>query len=206
MEHLLEVRGIALGTPFLAGHHHGKVGNILGNKNEPDVVDVAEQLGDRGAVCSGPGIKSGAWQRTEKIHLNGVVAIPGVEQRIEKIRVLRVRHDTSSRKTNEGRTMSAASQSLRVAVLACSPVTVAELWHGARPREHKILQDLFEVIQCVPIDLEIGRRAGDYLRMFAKSHSVELEDALIAATASVHGLELWTRNRRHYPMKEVAFF
>ena len=92
------------------------------------------------------------------------------------------------------------------AALACSPVTVAELWHGARPREHKILQDLFAVLQCVPIDLEIGRRAGDYLRLFAKSHSVELGDALIAATASVHALELWTRNRRHYPMKGLAFF
>ena len=92
------------------------------------------------------------------------------------------------------------------AVLVCSPVTVAELWHGARPQEHKILEDLFAVIQCVAIDLEIGRRAGDYLRAFAKSHSVELGDALIAATASVHGLELWTRNRRHYPMKSLAFF
>ena len=92
------------------------------------------------------------------------------------------------------------------ALLACSPVTVAELWHGARPQEHKILEDLFGVIHCVPIDLEIGRRAGDYLRVFAKSHSVELGDALIAATASVHGLELWTRNRRHYPMKGLAFF
>ena len=92
------------------------------------------------------------------------------------------------------------------AALVCSPVTVAELWHGARPQEHKILEDLFAVIQCVPVDLEIGRRAGDYLRLFAKSHSVELGDALIAATASVHGLELWTRNRRHYPMKGLAFF
>lgn len=91
-------------------------------------------------------------------------------------------------------------------MLVCSPVTVAELWHGARSREHEILEDLFAVIQCVPIDLEIGRRAGDYLRLFAKSHSVELGGALIAATASVHGLELWTRNRRHYPMKGLAFF
>jgi predicted nucleic acid-binding protein len=90
--------------------------------------------------------------------------------------------------------------------LVCSPVTVAELWHGARPQEHKILEDLFAVIQCIPIDLEIGRRAGDYLRLFAKSHSVELGDALIAAAASVHGLKLWTRNRHHYPMKGLAFF
>lgn len=90
-------------------------------------------------------------------------------------------------------------------VLTCSPVTVAELWHGARPLEHKILEALFAAIQCVPIDVEIGRRAGDYLRQFAKSHGVELGDALIAATASVHGLQLWTRNRRHYPIRDLVF-
>jgi len=33
-----------------------------------------------------------------------------------------------------------------------------------------------------------------------------LGDALIAATVSIHKLELWTRNRRHYPMGDVAFF
>lgn len=90
--------------------------------------------------------------------------------------------------------------------LLCSPVTVAELWHGARPREQATLDALFAAIHCVPIDSKIGIRAGDYLRQFAKSHHVELGDALIAATASIHDLELWTRNRRHYPMKDVSFF
>jgi predicted nucleic acid-binding protein len=33
-----------------------------------------------------------------------------------------------------------------------------------------------------------------------------LGDALIAATASIHNLELWTRNRRRYPMRDLAFF
>jgi predicted nucleic acid-binding protein len=90
--------------------------------------------------------------------------------------------------------------------LLCSPVTVAELWHGARPEEHATLNALFVAINCVPIDIKIGQRAGDYLRQYAKSHHVELGDALIAATVSVHKLELWTRNRRHYPMKDVAFY
>jgi len=90
--------------------------------------------------------------------------------------------------------------------LLCSPVTVAELWHGARPKEHATLEALFAAIHCVPIDSKIGLRAGDYLRQYAKSHRVELGDALIAATASTHNLELWTRNRRHYPMVDVSFF
>jgi predicted nucleic acid-binding protein len=90
--------------------------------------------------------------------------------------------------------------------LLCSPVTVAELWHGARPSEQSALNALFGAIECVTIDTKIGQRAGDYLRQYFKSHHLELGDALIAATASVHNFRLWTRNRRHYPMKDIAFY
>jgi hypothetical protein len=90
--------------------------------------------------------------------------------------------------------------------LLCSPVTIAELWHGARPQEHAALHALFSAIRAIPIDGTIGIRAGEYLRLFSKSHPVELGDALIAATVSIHNLELWTRNRRHYPMKDVTFY
>jgi predicted nucleic acid-binding protein len=92
------------------------------------------------------------------------------------------------------------------AVLLCSPVTVAEIWHGARPKEFAVLEALFASLICVPIDLEIGRRAGEYLSRHHASHHVELGDALIAATAAVHGAALWTRNRKHYPMPEIEFF
>ncbi|HKV23388.1 MAG TPA: type II toxin-antitoxin system VapC family toxin [Candidatus Acidoferrum sp.] len=88
----------------------------------------------------------------------------------------------------------------------CSPVTVAELWHGAREHERGALRGLFGTFVCIPIDLEIGERAGEYLQKYGKSHNVELGDALIAATAAVHKAALWTRNRRHYPMKELAFY
>jgi hypothetical protein len=87
-----------------------------------------------------------------------------------------------------------------------SPVTLAEIWHGARPNEHTRLTHLFHALTCVPIDAEIGRRAGDYLRDYRKSHRLELGDALIAATASVHRLPLWTRNHKHYPMKGLLFY
>jgi predicted nucleic acid-binding protein len=90
------------------------------------------------------------------------------------------------------------------AVMLYSPVTAAEIWHGARPQEHGAIEALFGVMTCVSIDAEIGRCAGDYLRQYAKSHRVELGDALIAATAAVHSLALWTRNQKHYPMKELT--
>lgn len=92
------------------------------------------------------------------------------------------------------------------AAVLCSPVTIAEIWHGARPHEHNVLDRLFAAMTAIPIDAEIGRRAGEYLRLYAKSHRVELGDALIGATAAVHNVHLWTRNRRHYPMKDVTFY
>lgn len=92
------------------------------------------------------------------------------------------------------------------AVILCSPVTIAEIWHGARPKEQPVLDALFRSLICVPIDAALGRRAGDYLRSYAKSHALELGDALIAATASAHQAVLWTRNRKHYPMRDVDFY
>lgn len=87
-----------------------------------------------------------------------------------------------------------------------SPVTAAELWAGARPSEHGALTKLFQTLLCVPIDNETGRQAGDYLQQYRKSHGVELGDALIAAAALLNRAELWTRNRKHYPMKELSFY
>jgi predicted nucleic acid-binding protein len=92
------------------------------------------------------------------------------------------------------------------ALILFSPVTAAELWAGARPSEHAALEALFDALVCSPLDAAIGRHAGDYLRRFRKSHSVEPGDALIAATAVANGAMLWTRNRKHYPMKELEFF
>jgi predicted nucleic acid-binding protein len=87
-----------------------------------------------------------------------------------------------------------------------SPVTAAELWAGARPREHDALESLFRALHCAAIDRETGRQAGDYLRHYRNSHGVELGDALIAAAAVLNRSHLWTRNRKYYPMKELTFF
>jgi predicted nucleic acid-binding protein len=87
-----------------------------------------------------------------------------------------------------------------------SPVTAAELWSGVRPREHEALTDFFRTLLCAPIDYDTGRQAGGYLRQYRKSHGLQLSDALIAATALLNHAELWTRNRKHYPMRELTFY
>jgi predicted nucleic acid-binding protein len=91
-------------------------------------------------------------------------------------------------------------------IILCSPVSVAELWHGARASEQAALSNLFDTLVCVPIDAEAGRLAGDYLRQYRKSHGLELGDALIASSAVLRGAVLWTLNRKHYPMKDISFF
>jgi predicted nucleic acid-binding protein len=90
--------------------------------------------------------------------------------------------------------------------ILCSPVSSAELWAGALPREHEATAKLFRTLPCAPIDYETGRQAGDYLRQYGKSHGLQIGDALIAAAAVLHRAELWTRNRKHYPMKELSFY
>jgi predicted nucleic acid-binding protein len=88
----------------------------------------------------------------------------------------------------------------------CSPVSIAEVWHGVRPKEHAVVARLLGALMCVPINAETGQQAGQYLREYHKSHGVELGDALIAASGVLHGVALWTRNRKHYPMRALNFY
>jgi predicted nucleic acid-binding protein len=90
--------------------------------------------------------------------------------------------------------------------LLYSPVVAAETWAGARPHEHLLVQSFFDALICIPTDYEIGELAGTLLRKFAKSHGLEIPDALIAATAIQHNATLWTRNRKHYPMPQLTLF
>jgi predicted nucleic acid-binding protein len=88
----------------------------------------------------------------------------------------------------------------------CSPVSVTEVFHGIRDREKDAIEKVFSGMICLPVDEEIGRLAAKYLRLFHGSHALALGDALIAGTASKHDLLLWTRNRKHFPMKDLEFF
>ncbi len=90
--------------------------------------------------------------------------------------------------------------------LLCSPVSWAEVWRGARPKEHAAIQNLLNALICVPVNAETGRMAGDFLRAYDKSHDLQLGDVLIAASAVENHADLWTRNRKRYPMKNLRFF
>lgn len=91
-------------------------------------------------------------------------------------------------------------------VLTWTPVSVAEIFAGVRKGEEKQVENLFLVLEALSLSAEVGRKAGQYMKSYSRSHGVELADALVAATAHFNGIPLWTLNRRHYPMRDIRFF
>ena len=90
--------------------------------------------------------------------------------------------------------------------LLWTPVSIAEIFAGTRNAESKRIETLFLILETLPVSAAIGRRAGKYMQRYARSHSVELRDALIGAAASESGLPLWTLNKKHYPMPDVRLY
>lgn len=90
--------------------------------------------------------------------------------------------------------------------LLWTPVSIAEIFTGVRKTEKPQIDKLFLILDTVPISAPTGKKAGEYLQSYAKSHNVELGDALIAASAHVTNIPLWTLNRKHYPMKDIRLY
>jgi predicted nucleic acid-binding protein len=82
-----------------------------------------------------------------------------------------------------------------------SVVSLTELYLGIRrQREERDLVELERWVRPLPVERDIAVRAGVFVRHYGASHSVEIPDAIIAATAEHHGLRLATLNIRHFPM------
>ena len=82
-----------------------------------------------------------------------------------------------------------------------SVVTLADLYAGIRNEsEHQRIEGLSAALDVRHVDFDIARLAGGYCLQYRRSHGVGIPDALIAATAHVHGARLVTRNLQHFPM------
>ena len=82
-----------------------------------------------------------------------------------------------------------------------SVVSLTELYLGIRrQKEERDLLQLERQIRPLAVDREIAIRAGVFVRHYGPSHSVEIPDALIAATAEHYGLRIATLNVKHFPM------
>lgn len=80
---------------------------------------------------------------------------------------------------------------------AFSTVSEIELWQGLRPGEEEDHEAILALLDRVPLDRSIARRAGE-LRRQVGLDLLSLPDAAIAASAELTGRTLLTRNARDF--------
>jgi predicted nucleic acid-binding protein len=83
-----------------------------------------------------------------------------------------------------------------------APMTLTEIHAGfLSQRDEKQGERVFGRLKLLRVDdLDLWRRAGQFMKHFGPSHGLDDMDALIAATAEHHGLTLATINVKHFPM------
>ena len=80
---------------------------------------------------------------------------------------------------------------------AFSTVSEIELWQGLRPGEEARHDAILSLLDRVPLDGAIARRAGE-LRRHIGLRDLSLPDAAIGASAELSGCVLLTRNSRDF--------
>jgi tRNA(fMet)-specific endonuclease VapC len=83
--------------------------------------------------------------------------------------------------------------------LAISVVTQAELYYGAlNQAELQKIKKHLTLMRSFPIDAVISNHCLQLMESYVLSHKLNLPDALIAATAIVHQIELYTLNLKDF--------
>lgn len=82
---------------------------------------------------------------------------------------------------------------------AISSVSAMELFYGAfNKAEIDKLEKFITLFHLIHIDDEISKRATLLVKKYAKSHSLDIPDSLITATALEKGLPLFTYNKKDF--------
>lgn len=89
-----------------------------------------------------------------------------------------------------------------------SVLTYMELLQGAKNRkQHRTVKEFLRLygFQVLPLTENIGHRAAVYIEEYALSSGLRSGDAIIAATATEHGMILATGNEKHFkPIKDLS--
>lgn len=84
---------------------------------------------------------------------------------------------------------------------SCSEISRIEVLQGLRSAERKAAERLFGLLDWVPINETVARRAGELGRRWRRSHpGIGVADLAIAATAEQIDATIATRNLKHFPM------
>jgi predicted nucleic acid-binding protein len=91
--------------------------------------------------------------------------------------------------------------------LACSVVTLTEIYAGIRPREFAFTERFLDRLEHYELDAQLARYAGLLKNEWAKKgRPLGVVDLIIAATALAHHLVLMTDNRKDFPMTQLALY
>ena len=83
--------------------------------------------------------------------------------------------------------------------LAISSISAMELFYGARDKaESRKLERFVTLFRLLHIDESISAKAMALIRAYAKSHSLDIPDSLIAATALSRNCRLMTCNIKDF--------
>jgi tRNA(fMet)-specific endonuclease VapC len=89
--------------------------------------------------------------------------------------------------------------------LACSVLTVTEIYAGIRPKEMALTERFLDGLQQYQVDSNLARYAGLLKNEWTrKGRTLGVVDLIIAATALAHNLVLMTDNRKDFPMPQLA--
>ena len=91
--------------------------------------------------------------------------------------------------------------------LACSVVTLTEIYADVRPKEMALTQQFLDAMEHYQLDSRLARDAGLLKNEWAKQgQTLGVVDLIIAATALAHNLVLMTDNRKDFPMEQLALY
>lgn len=80
-----------------------------------------------------------------------------------------------------------------------SEVSAMELYYGALDKKELIkLKKFIDIFELLDIDSTISKTASSLIYEYAKSHHLNIPDALIAATAIVYNHTLFTYNKKDF--------
>ena len=83
--------------------------------------------------------------------------------------------------------------------LFVSVISAMELLYGAKNKQElKRLQKFLALFEIIQIDKDISARSFSLVANYAKSHTLDIPDALIAATCLQAGKLLFTYNRKDF--------
>ena len=89
---------------------------------------------------------------------------------------------------------------------ACSALSVLEIQLGVKKGEEEKTDRFINSLGIFDVNREVASKAAQLIRQYkARGVTLDLPDAIIAATCILHELILVTYNTKHYPVSEIKF-